>query len=213
MTTVAQSSVSNSQPRSLVGACISAVLTHPMTMAVKRPLRDARWRFKGRGTTNPPMPTSVRSLLFVCLGNICRSPFGAEVAAKRLATSGLGHVVSTSAGLRPSQAARPPQEACEVSRGYGVSLDRHEPQPVTPALMRDHDLVVVVEHSQLVLLRRWYPERADRIVLLSLFDEDASGALERYNILDPFGHPRSAYEACYRRIDRAVSKLVAALPR
>lgn len=114
------------------------------------------------------------------------------------------HVRCSSAGIRPSQAACSPREACQVSASYGLSLDEHEPQPLTRELMASHDIVFVMEQAQLEQLRAEYPELRERIFLLSLFDDDAGGAYERYNIADPFGQPLTAYEACYERIERAI---------
>jgi len=167
-------------------------------------LRNAWWSFKGIGTRNPATPRRVESVLFVCLGNICRSPFGAELAKRLLAEAGRDDVRCASAGIRPSQAARSPREACRVSAAYGLSLDEHEPQPLTRELMASHDVVFVMERAQLERLRAEYPEFRDRVFLLSLFDDEAGSAYERYNIADPFGQPLTAYEACYERIERAI---------
>lgn len=93
---------------------------------------------------------------------------------------------------------------------FGVSLDGHRPRTLTRELMDAHDMIVVMESSQMELLRTRHRELRDRVFLLSLFDEGASG-LERYTISDPFGLPRAAYEECYRRIDCAVEALLTAL--
>ena len=189
---------------------IRSLVTHPLTMRVKAPLRNAWWAVKGIGTRNPAHPPRVESVLFVCLGNICRSPFGAELARRLLAEAGRTDVRCASAGIRPSQAARSPHEACRVSAAYGLSLDAHEPQPLTRELMASHDVVFVMEQSQLEHLRAEYPEFRDRIFLLSLFDTAARSTYERYNIADPFGQPLTAYEACYERIERAIRSWIPA---
>jgi protein-tyrosine phosphatase len=178
---------------------------------MKRFLRDATWTLRGRSIVNPPVPPNVQSVLFVCLGNICRSPFGAGLAARFLADAGLGHIRCESAGIRTSEVARSPQEAVEVSAAYGVWLAEHRPRQLTAELARSSDLIVVMECSQFEYLRAVYPDCRDRIVLLSLYDITAAGSYERYNIRDPFGHPREAYEDCYSRIRRAARSLVAAL--
>lgn len=192
---------------------IGAVLRHPLTMRVKPRVRAAWWAMRGARTRNPELPARVESALFVCLGNICRSPFAAELGSRLLSGPGRGAVTCSSAGIRPSQAARPPADACMVSARYGLSLADHCPQLLTRDLIEAHDLVIVMEWSQLVLLREAYPESHDRIVLLSLFDAAAAGAYERYNIADPFGGPIAAYEACYRRIDRALRALAERMSR
>lgn len=185
-------------------------LTRAAIVRVKAPLRDLWWNVQGRRLRNPPLPERIGSLLFVCLGNICRSPFAGMLAQMRVTESKLSGIVCASAGIRTSQAGRSPQEACEASRRYGLSLEGHTPQTLTRELMDAHDVIVVMEGAQFVLLREAFPDRHDRIFLLSLFDPGARGYL-RYNIADPYGSLIKEYEACYQRIDRAVAALLDAI--
>lgn len=198
--------------RPFVSWLLTQVLTHPVIVGLKRPLRDEWWALRGASLCNPPIPSHVDSVLFVCLGNICRSPFAARRALARFVEAGDTRMQCLSAGLRPSQAARSPREACQMAAAYGLTLDDHKPRPLTAELMAS-DLIVVMDTSQLQRLREEYPECGDRLFLLALLDVDGRGAYERHNIEDPFGQPLAAYDACYRRIDRALGKLVAATAR
>ena len=191
---------------------VGVALKHPVIATLKPWIRNAVWRIKGAGTANPVLPSRVDSLLFVCLGNICRSPFAAHLAARLLVEAGHNRIRCSSAGLRPSQAARSTPEACEVASHYGLMLEQHTPQPVTRDLLASHDIVCVMEWRQLVQLQASYPAFRHRMFLLSLLDPHASGAYERYNIADPFGGALSWSEACYSRIDRALRRMLARLP-
>ena len=188
-----------------------AVLAHPIVAKLGEPLRNAWWRIRGLGAENPPVPRHVTSILFVCLGNICRSPFGAELAKRLSADAGHSGIRCSSAGIRPSQDDRSPPEACRASAIHGVILTGHRPQALTPELMRSHDMVVVMEWRQLAQLREAYPDLRNRIFLLPLFDDQARNGYERYNIADPFGRPVVAFEECYRRMERSLRRCVAAL--
>jgi protein-tyrosine phosphatase len=198
-----------SEPRRNLRSLAKTVLAHPVVMRLKPRLRSVWWTLKGRGVENPPLPDRLTSVLFVCLGNICRSPFASELAKRLLRDLGRVDVLCSSAGIRPSQDHRSPDEACRVSLTYGVSLDDHVPRALTSEMMASHDMVVVMEHSQFVQLRAAYPARRDRIFLLSLFDDAARNAFERFNIADPFGKPLLVYQECYTRIDRALRRCLA----
>lgn len=189
---------------------LTFLLTHPAAMRVKRGLRDLAWVIKGRSVRNPPLPRRPRSILFVCLGNICRSPFAAARTRRLLADAGFSDVTCGSAGIRVGQAARPPREACEAAARVGVTLESHEPLQLTCKLVRSFDIVVVMEHAQMVALRTDYPEAADRIILLSLFGGNHRSVAARYDISDPFGHPLPVFDDCYARIDGAVRGLLKA---
>jgi protein-tyrosine-phosphatase len=180
-------------------------LTNPIAMAVKEPIKDLVWTVRGRQLANPSPPRGVRSLLFVCQGNICRSPFAAKRAAQLLDDAG-SPIICASAGIETTQAGRSPREACQAALAFGVSLDSHMPVQLTGSLVSRFDLIVVMEAAQLEALRRSYPDAADRIWLLSLLDQRSGYA--RYHITDPFGGPRAAFESCYRRIDDALRPLL-----
>lgn len=196
------------QSRSVAERAITAVLTSAPATAIKRAIRDVKWSVKGSGLTNPPWPSRVESIVFVCLGNICRSPFAAVLTEKKLAEAGRSDIRCESAGIRANQAGRAPEEACAVAGEYGLSLQEHRPTKLTRELIDRHDLVVVMEVPQLEQLRQSYPDAASRIVLLSLLDPESPAGYQRYHITDPFMQPRTAFEACYRRIDRATSNLL-----
>ncbi len=182
---------------------IRAALTHPVAMAVKGALRDLRWNLQGPRFHSQPLPDRVESVLFVCLGNICRSPFAERLARRRHAP-----FQAASAGIKVSADGRSPELAGAAAARFGVSLSDHRPQPLSAALIGAHDLVVVMEPAQEAAVLSVC--RAP-IALLPLFDESISGGFERWNIADPFGRPLETYEHCYRHIDRAVSGLIAAL--
>jgi protein-tyrosine phosphatase len=180
-------------------------------MMLKRPLRNVVWRVKGGSVQNPVAPALINSALFVCLGNICRSPFAALLADRMMREAGWRGVQCTSAGIRPSQGRRSPDEAVEAAAAYGIRLD-HVPQLLTREMITTHDVTVVMEAAHFERLRHEYPEFRARIVLLSLFDDRAKGAYDRLNIADPFGQPLPVFTECYRRIDMALRRWLASLP-
>lgn len=197
---------------SVVYRAIRAVLVHPISIALKRLVRDLTWRVKGCSVVNPPTPPEVKSVLFVCLGNICRSPFAAGLARLLAENAGRSATTFASAGIRTVQAEQSPADACRASAMYRVDLCAHRTQPLTPEMMRFHDAVLVMEASQFWRLQSEYPDLTHRIFLLALFDEQPGGPYERYNIEDPFGRSSEAFEACYSRIARAVRNWSRTLP-
>jgi protein-tyrosine phosphatase len=197
---------------SLMARALGGVLRHPATRTARRAARDVWWRVKGHSIRNPPVPANPRAILFVCLGNICRSPFAERVATARLREFGQRPAKCASAGIRTTQAAEPPPEAKLAARRYGVSLDRHRPQQLTKELVSAYDMIIVMESSQAESLRRLYAECHDRVFLLPLFDQGAAG-FDRFHIVDPFSQPLTAFEHCYHRIDRAVLQLIEGIAR
>src|SRR3972149_10484204 len=85
--------------------------------ALKGLWRDLYWYFCGARIKVPQLPVSPRSFLFVCRGNVCRSPF-AEHAAKTIAQQlGIKGCEFGSAGIEVSQSEPSPSNAVEVAEG------------------------------------------------------------------------------------------------
>jgi protein-tyrosine-phosphatase len=139
-----------------------------------------------------------KSVLFVCHGNINRSPY-AEALLKRRAESRLR--IASAGFIGPGRSA--PAIAIEVARDRGVSLDSHRSQLITAEALRDHDLVVVMDERQARAIRTFGcpPER-----VLVLGDLDPLRPATR-RIQDPVDRPREDYVTIFGRIERCVSAL------
>jgi protein-tyrosine phosphatase len=192
-------------------ASIRAFLTHRWTMALKSSARNGFWRLRGIGIRNPRLPEAPRSFLFVCKGNICRSPFAALLAGRLFARRGHPEMDCRSAGFAASTGGASPEAALEAAAGFGVSLREHRPAALTREMVEEADVVIAMEGTHLSMLRRMYPHRRDRFFLLPLFapvEGETQKAYLRYNIADPYGKSPQVFDQCYRRIQSAVVELV-----
>ena len=189
-------------------AWVLAVLRTRAVRALRAHLRHLLWLAKGAGMRNPPLPQQVDSILFVCKGNICRSPFAEHVARRHAREAGLEHIRFLSAGITANQAASCPLEAVDVAASMNVALDGHRPTRLTQAIVDEVDLLVVMEPAQVDEVGRHWPTAREKVWLLPLLDPLPADAYERCHIVDPFGQPREAYERCYERIDRATREMV-----
>jgi protein-tyrosine-phosphatase/predicted ATP-grasp superfamily ATP-dependent carboligase len=131
-----------------------------------------------------------RSVLFVCRGNICRSPFAAHVAEARYG----GAKRIRSAGLVPLAERPSPLVARIVAREHGVDLERHRSAAITPETLAEADVVLVFDEANRRELLRRFPEVRSRVWLVG---ELGGGAPA---IADPLNRGRAAYRDAYRRI-------------
>lgn len=158
------------------------------------PLR--RWRLERR-LRAAPTPATV---LFVCLGNICRSPY-AERALERGATDTSWTPTVVSAGFvgpdRPS-----PEAARLVARDRGLDLTGHRSRRLTSELLAESDLIFVMDVVQRRAIRR--KTGSDRVFLLGDLDPVWSG---RRAIRDPVDQPQDVFRDVYERIDRTMARL------
>jgi protein-tyrosine phosphatase len=108
------------------------------------------------------------SVLFVCLGNICRSPL-AEAALRREAERLDLDVRVDSAGTGDWHVGRPPDErAVAVARKNGIDIAHLRARQVTPEDFRRFDHIVALDAQNLANLRRIRPSDASAELSLLL---------------------------------------------
>lgn len=108
----------------------------------------------------------IRSILFVCLGNICRSPLVEAVARKQFAESGLNIDVAScgTGGWHAGEGADPRMLAAAALAGY--RLDRHRARQLRSADLDRYDLLLVMDEDNLDETRRMVGSLSnDRIAL------------------------------------------------
>jgi len=108
------------------------------------------------------------AILFVCLGNICRSPLAEAAFRQEAARIGLDVTVD-SAGTGDWHVGEPPDpRAIAVARANGVDIAGYRGRQVTPADFERFDHVVALDLSNLARLRALRPEgsRAELSLLL-----------------------------------------------
>lgn len=117
-----------------------------------------------------------RKVVFLCYGNICRSPLAAALAAQRL--SG---VSINSAGFHDHTGRSCPQKIVQIANSYGINLSNHRSARVQRNQLANADLVIAMDLENLNRARQEFPEMADRTTLLGLF-----GTPETLAIADPY---------------------------
>lgn len=169
---------------------------------LKRTVRHLYWRTYGHFLANPPVPPSPRSFLFVCKGNICRSPF-AEALARRHIPGGAG-IACRSAGIIVGQPESCPRETLAAAERFGIDLSGHRSRRIDRGLVDGADMVFAMEVWQLNRLRKIFPHHMQKMFLLPLFDKNPpvrSDAYRLLNIRDPYGRAIGDFLECFERID------------
>ena len=147
----------------------------------------------------PPEPGY--RVVFVCTGNTCRSPLAAGALTQELGAEA-SRVDVSSVGTGAWEGEPASEYSVEVAARDGIDLKAHRSRRATPALLRQADLVLVMERSHLEAVRNLGAD-SGRTFVISEWPVPGEPDL---TVSDPFGGSIEAYEECWRRIRRHVRR-------
>src|SRR5699024_1315563 len=104
----------------------------------------------------------ISSVLCVCTGNICRSPL-----AERLLARALPGVKVASAGIGALQGSPMDPAAAAIARRESLMPETHAGCQLTPDMVREYELILVMEHSQKEWIESRYRHSSGRVYMMS----------------------------------------------
>lgn len=148
------------------------------------------------------------SVLFVCLGNICRSPLAEGAFRHAAGQAGLAVAVD-SAGTGDWHVGSPPDtRAQEVALAYGVDISGLRARQLVAEDFLRFDHVFVMDHQNLANARRIVPAGAPTAPRLLL---DLVPGREGAAVADPYYGGEENFRDCWEDVSRAARALVALL--
>jgi len=148
--------------------------------------------------------SAVRKILFICAGNICRSPMAEGLLKRLLLDTPIDSMEIGSAGLIALPGNHASFNALRVAQENSIDLEEHRARLVTSDLLASADLILVMEPRHRQALASRHPEAAEKILLLRQFAR--YGSQER-GINDPYGLSLEAYRFCFQDISECVESL------
>ena len=155
-------------------------------------------------STEMVQDAAIKTILFVCAANLCRSPV-AEAIARKLIADKLSvppdkieayGIRVTSAGISAPTSRPAPPSVCRLARKlYNLDLGSHRSKGVDVSLVRCADHIFTMESAQRDALRALYPEHANRIVTLDPAGND---------VFDPFGGTGRKYRVCFKLVESLI---------
>ncbi len=150
-----------------------------------------------------------RKILFVCMGNICRSPLSLVQAQKRAQETGFGSLEFSSRATYSGTARQPADLRTQaIARAAGLNLKEHRAQPLKAQDFYDFDLLIAHDARNVEDMLAICPSGfEDKIKLLMEFAPDAP----RPDVPDPYSGDHQDFILAWQLIKQGVEGLFVAL--
>ena len=151
-------------------------------------------------------------ILFVCTGNICRSPTAEGVVKIIIKNNGMDSLIKVdSAGTQGYHIGEPPDpRTCEAALRRGIDLSGYRARKVVPEDFQRFDLLLAMDRDNLALLQRG--ARPEYQAKLGLFMNYAS-RFDAEEVPDPYYGGEQGFELVLDMIEDAGQGLIRALQR
>ncbi|MEP6777071.1 MAG: serine hydroxymethyltransferase [Chthoniobacterales bacterium] len=147
----------------------------------------------------------MKSVLFVCTGNICRSPM-AEGFFRGL-IGNRKDIEVASAGVHAARGQPPSLHAIQVLQREGIDITSQRSQPLTAEVLDRATHIFAMTGAHLETIQMMFPSAAEKSYLLREFEEP--GMTVWRDVPDPIGLGRDVYLLCAETIKNALPPVLA----
>lgn len=153
-------------------------------------------------------PDGKVQILFVCTGNLCRSPMAAALLKRKLDPAFRRRVRIVSAGTHALEGLPATLQAKAAAQNFDVDLSYHSSQPITPWLIGHSDLILAMEPEHIEIITLLDPTAEPRTFLMKEFGLADQSAGSAEVIQDPISGDESVYMQVYRELDEEIDRIL-----
>lgn len=142
----------------------------------------------------------MKSILFVCLGNICRSPLAQGIAEKLIREKQLDIKVDSAGTGNWHIGEAPCANSIKVASINGIDISAQQGRQVTEADLQNYELIVALDESNYTNLKKM---GAENLIKLGHFGHNNE------DVPDPYFFPGfEGFDRVFSMIERCVTQLL-----
>ena len=153
------------------------------------------------------MPIKV---LFVCMGNICRSPTAHAVMQHKVAERGLQHLIEIdSAGTHAYHVGeKSDPRSRQKAKSKGIDMEYIRARKISITDHDEFDYILAMDTDNLDLIKLYAPEGGKAHVSLFLTFANATGATSVQAVPDPYYGGEEGFENVFALVDKGCDALI-----
>jgi protein-tyrosine phosphatase len=147
------------------------------------------------------------AILFVCLGNICRSPLAKAIFLDLVKKENLGErFIVDSCGTSSAHSGEGAHwGSVQIANKYNIDLSTHCSRQVKKEDFEKFDLIVAMDTQNKRDLVRLCPSKKDIVICIREYDKLSNGDLD---VPDPYFGGSEGFEIVYQMLERSCNKLL-----
>lgn len=146
----------------------------------------------------------VNQILFVCYGNIMRSPFAYHLFNKKVEQTSLNALQSDSFGFHQIENRKAKPQCIEMAKSWDVDLNTHKSKWIKQSHLNENTVVIIFDDKNEYFLKSFYPN----VTYISLADLVPESMGFYKEIEDPYDKPSEYLKECYQLIDAGLDELI-----
>lgn len=148
----------------------------------------------------------MKSILFVCLGNICRSPLAEGILRKKIAEKNIPVVVDSAGTINWHAGHRPDNRSVMVAQQFGIDISGLRGRHFNSKDFDQFDLILAMDKQNLNDILKLAPDEASKLkVKLCL---DFAGLGTNKDVPDPYYGDFEDFDDLYQLLDKACEQII-----